>query len=90
MKTAAKVFTILTMVFTFFLIYPIVLGIITLNKLENAKTAKELTTIGIIDIFFMGTITGVLIILIKDEDLRENREKHFLEEEDEYYIDDEY
>ena len=70
MKTAAKVFTILGMIFTFWLIYPIILGYFILKKLDEATVRQELTTWGIIDLIFVSFLGGLFMLLIRDEDLR--------------------
>lgn len=43
MYTAARVFIIISMVFGAFLIYPLVLGFMALDKLKTAKDPKDLT-----------------------------------------------
>ena len=72
MVTAAKVFIILGMVFGWPLILPLVFGGITLSKLSTTKKAEELMVWGILDILFCGIIGGILVLLIKDEDLAES------------------
>ncbi len=69
MKTAAKVFIILAMIFGCIAILPLIFGGITLSKLKTAKKADELIVWGILDIFFCGLIGGILVLCIKDEDL---------------------
>lgn len=70
MKTAAKVVIILTMIFGCISILPLIFGGITLSKINKAQTASELQTWGILDIFFCGIVSGILVLCIKDEDLQ--------------------
>lgn len=70
MKTAAKVFIILSMIVGFWMILPLIFGGITLSKLNKATKASDLTVWGILDIFFCGLIGGILVLCLKDEDLK--------------------
>lgn len=72
MKKAAKVFLIIGMCLTFYLVYPIVLGIKALKKLEEAKTTDDLRLWAILSIFFVSSIGGLLMLLLKQEDLNYN------------------
>lgn len=69
MKTVAKVFIILSMVVGFWMIFPLVVGIIALNKLNSAKSASELVTIGIFTLLFCNVIAGILMLCMTDEQL---------------------
>ncbi len=69
MKTAAKVFIILGMIFGFWTILPLIFGIIALKKLKTATTKQELTTTAILTLLFCSLIGGILMLCIKDEDL---------------------
>ena len=71
MKTAAKVFTIIGMVLGCLAIYPIVIGIFALKKLNEAKTAKELQTWAIVNLLFCSLLGGIFMLCLKDEDLQE-------------------
>ena len=52
MKTVAKAFIILAMVFGCIAILPMIFGGITLSKINKAQSASELKVWGILDIFF--------------------------------------
>ncbi len=69
MKTAAKVFIIIGMVFQFWLIVPLIVGIIALNKLNKATSKADLVGIGIVTLIFCNLIGGILMLCLKDEDL---------------------
>jgi hypothetical protein len=70
MKKAAKIFLVIGMVLTFFLIYPIVLGIIAYRKLDEENISRDdLVLWGILSLFFVSPIAGLLILLLKPEDL---------------------
>ena len=70
MKTAAKVFIWIGMVIQFFLIFPIVVGALALNKLSTATKKEELQTMGILTIFLCSPLAGIFMLCIKDEELR--------------------
>ena len=69
MKKAAKVLLIVGMVLQFYLVYPIILGVIAIKKLENATTKSDLTAWGVISIFFVSTVGGILMLLVPEEEL---------------------
>lgn len=69
MKTAAKVFIILGMVFQCFLIFPIIVGAIALKKLKTATTKSELTVIAIVTLLFCNLIGGILMLCIDEKEL---------------------
>lgn len=60
---------ILLIIYTFILLVPFVIDYVGYKKINNATRANELTTIGILTLIFGGIIPGILILLIKDEDL---------------------
>lgn len=69
MKTAAKVFIILSMIGGFWMIFPLVIGIIALKKLNNATKKDELTGIAIVTLLFCSLIGGILMLCIDEKDL---------------------
>ena len=69
MKTAAKVFIILGMVFQFFLIFPLIIGAIALKKLKTSKSKSELTVMAVLTLLFVNLLGGIFMLLIKDEEL---------------------
>lgn len=70
MKTAAKIFLILGMVLYFYLIFPIVLGVIAIKKLEDEKsTYEDIRLWGILSLFLVSPLGGVFMLLIKPEEL---------------------
>ena len=72
MKTAAKVFIIIGIVLTFWLIYPLVLGFIALNKIDEARDKSELQTWGIITLILVSQLGGLFMLLIPNEELSQN------------------
>ncbi len=69
MKTAAKVFIILGMVFQFLLIYPIILGAIVLKKLKTAQKADDISMAWkIVTLLFTNLIGGIILLVMKDAD----------------------
>jgi hypothetical protein len=74
MKKAAKIFLVIGMLLTFFLIYPPFIGITAYRKLDDENTTKEdLTLWGILSLFFVSPIAGLLILLLKPEDLDQSQ-----------------
>jgi len=67
MKTAAKVFIILGMIFQCLFIYPIVLGAIALGKLKKAQK-KDDFGIGwsIVVLLLVNTIAGIILLCMND------------------------
>lgn len=74
MKTAAKVFIIIGMIFTFYLIVPVIVGAIALNKMKKATSRDELTGIGIVTLLFCNILGGIFLLCTKDEDYAENQQ----------------
>ena len=69
MKTLAKVFIIIGMIFQCFLIFPLVLGIIALKKLNAAKCKADFSTgWAIVVLLLVNLIAGILLLVMKDED----------------------
>ena len=65
MRTVAKVFIIIGMVVLFWLIFPIVLGIFCLQKIEDPNTSQDdFTTWGVIAIFTVSVLGGIFMLLI--------------------------
>ena len=69
MKTCALIFTIIGMVLGCWLIYPIVIGIFSIKKMNEARTKDELTVWAIVNLLFCSLLGGVFMLCIKDEDL---------------------
>ena len=69
MKSAAKVFLIIAMILEFPLIFPVVIGVLTINKINHARSAKELTGWGIASLILVSLLGGVFTLCIKDSDL---------------------
>lgn len=72
MKTAAKAFIIIGMVFSAVMIYPIVLGIFALRALDNAKSHSDLTSWGVVTLIFVSLLGGIFMLCVKDEELNCN------------------
>ena len=75
MKTAAKVFLILGIIFSFYLIYPLVLGIIACKKLGNSKDIEEIHNWGIISLILVSIVGGIIMLVMKEEDLYDSPEE---------------
>ena len=72
MKTASKVFIIINMIFLFWLIFPLVVGILALGKLNTAKKKDDLVVMGVITILFCSLLGGLFMLLVTDEELQKN------------------
>ncbi len=68
-KTCAKVFIWIGMIIQFFLIYPIIIGVLALRKIEDASSRDELQTLGIFTTLFCSLLGGIFMLCIKDDEL---------------------
>ena len=67
MRPAAKFFLILGIISGALMIFPLVLGIIALNKLNDENTTKEdLITWAILSSLFVNPIAGIFMFLLSD------------------------
>lgn len=69
MKQAAKILNILSMIFGFWLILPLIFGLDANKKLDTAKTKAELGSSPILVLLFVNFISGILMLIMTDEDL---------------------
>ena len=82
MKTAAKVFIILGMIWQFYLIFPIVLGIIALNRLKKANSKDEFGVgWAVVVLLLVNVIAGIILLCMNDYNfdngnVEENSEEH--------------
>ncbi len=74
MKTVAKVFIIIGMIFQCFLIYPLILGAIALKKLKKAEKKADFS-IGwsIVVLLLVNLIAGVVLLCMNDSHFAENK-----------------
>ena len=68
MKTFAKILIILSCICGFWLIFPLVIGIITLKKMKEAKCKEDIKTWGILCLLFCNLLGGILLLCISDEE----------------------
>ena len=68
MKTAGKGLIRLGMVFGAIASLPLIFGGITLSKMKTANSKSDMMIWGILDIFFVGLIGGILILCVSDEE----------------------
>ncbi len=64
MKLAAKIFLIIGMVVGFWMILPLVFGIITLSKMSKGQPVP--TWLKICDLLFVNLIGGILLFFAED------------------------
>lgn len=76
MVKLAKVFIIISMILFFYLIFPIVLGIISIRKLDSVKTVDELLPWGVTTLICVSPIAGILMLCIKQDDIDKARFYH--------------
>ena len=69
MKTAAKIFIWIGMILQFFLIYPIIIGIIALRKIDDAYSSSELKGIGVATLFLCSVLGGIFMLCMSDSSL---------------------
>ncbi len=70
MKTTAKVLIWMGMILQFFLIYPIIIGIFSLKKINSSTSSKELQGWAIATIFLCSTLGGIFMLNIEDSELQ--------------------
>ena len=61
------------MICQFFLIYPIIVGVIALQKLNEARRKEEIQTIGILTLLFCNMVSGIIMLTMTDRDLAYNK-----------------
>ena len=66
--TAAKIFIIIGMVVSFFLIIPIIVGVLSLIQLSTAKQKSDITIMGVLTLLFCSLIGGIIMLCITDKD----------------------
>lgn len=72
MKKLAKIFIWISIIFQFWLIFPLIIGILALNKLDSAKNKDELLVMSILTTLFCSAIAGIFMFCIKEEELNED------------------
>ena len=69
MKTASKIFIWMGMILGGVLIFPIVVGILALKKINRAQSFQELQTMGVLTLLFCSFLGGIFMLCIKNEEL---------------------
>lgn len=69
MKTAAKVFIWIGMICGFYLIFPIIVGVLSLKKLNNSSNKEEIKTMGVLTLLFCSTLGGIFMLCLNNEEL---------------------
>ncbi len=75
MKSTAKIFIWIGMIIQFYLIYPIIVGVIALKKIDESKTKSDLQLMGILTAILCSLLGGIFMLCIKDDELIE-KERH--------------
>ena len=70
MKTAAKVFIVLGMIFGFILILPIIFGALSLSKINSATQKSELVGLGVCTLLFCSLLGGIFMLCIPESELQ--------------------
>lgn len=68
MKEIIKVFILVGIILSFYLIFPIFLGILAIKNLNKAVCKNDLLLWGIITFIFISPIAGILMLTMRDED----------------------
>ncbi len=76
MKTTIKVFIWIGMIFQFFLIFPIIVGVMALKKLDQAKTKEEITGMAGAVLLLVNGVAGILMLVITNQDLNQKKLKY--------------
>lgn len=72
MKKAAKVFLVIGMILSFYIVVSIIFGIITIKRINSARDKSELVGWGIVSIFFVSVLGGIFTLCIRQEELDSN------------------
>ncbi len=64
----AKVFIVLSMIFLFPLIFPVIIGGVSLSKLNHANKKEDIIGMAVITLLFCSFIGGIVMLLIPDEE----------------------
>lgn len=75
MKNFAKIFIWIGMIFHCLLIYPVAVGVIALQKLNDARKKEDIQTISILTLLFCNMVAGIVMLTMTDKDLYENNTK---------------
>ncbi len=87
MKAAAKVLIWITVLFTFWLIVPAIVGVKAVKALDYAQRKEDLQTMAILTLIFCNTIAGILMLCITDADIqRENALSQAKEKTSKYIV----
>lgn len=70
MKTAAKVFIVLGMIFGFILILPIIFGALSISKINSATEKSELVGLGVCTLLFCSLLGGIFMLCIPESELQ--------------------
>ena len=70
MKTAAKVFIVLGMIFGFILILPIIFGALSISKINSATQKSELVGLGVCTLLFCSLLGGIFMLCIPESELQ--------------------
>lgn len=70
MKTAAKVFIVLGMIFGFILILPIIFGALSISKIDSATEKSELVGLGVCTLLFCSLLGGIFMLCIPESELQ--------------------
>lgn len=71
MKKLAKIFIWISIIFQFWLIFPLIIGVLALDKLDSAKNKDELLVMSILTTLFCSAIAGIFMFCIKEEEINE-------------------
>lgn len=72
MKTASKVFIWIGMIVGSLLIFPIIVGVLALKKINESESSQDLQTMGILTLFFCNMLGGIFMLCIKENELNQN------------------
>lgn len=78
MKTAAKIFVIVGMVLGAWGIFPLLIGIFALDKLDTATDVKDIKGWGVAVLILVNLIAGIIMLMMTNEQLSEGKRKESL------------
>ena len=71
MKKLAKIFIWISILFQFWMILPLIIGILALIKLDTEKTKDDLLVMSVLTTLCCNVIAGIFMFCIKEEELNE-------------------
>lgn len=73
MRSLAKFFTIMGIICECWLVLPLIVGILSIKSIDNAKTKDDLVALAICNMLFCSFLGGLFMLLIPESDFKQNK-----------------